>query len=161
MNQLPPLAAKILWLQQFDSKIDHVSHLLLLRRCLVLQLDIKPKRLDLRVMTHWSTWIPRSNQGREVCAVKLLWYSVEKSAELNYKVGSLLLKTMKTTALWSQASPSKNSSWKADHYTRGFPPAACQIWMKRFGRYSLQQTSYVSNHARRPGPSLSQTIGPN
>lgn len=81
VTQLPALAAKILWLQQFDYKIDCVSHFLLLKRCLVLQLDIKPKRQDLRVTAHWSTWVPRCNEGQRVCAVKLLWCSVEKSAE--------------------------------------------------------------------------------
>lgn len=47
------------------QEMDCVSHLLLLKRCLVLQQDIKPKRLGLRVMSHWSTCVLRCNKSWE------------------------------------------------------------------------------------------------
>lgn len=87
VTQLPARAAKILWLQQLDSKTGCASHLLRLKRCMVLQLAVKPMRLDLRVMAPCSTRVPKYKRGREVRVIKLLWHSMENSAELQLQIG--------------------------------------------------------------------------
>lgn len=67
---------------------------------------------------------PSATELRRVCCQapvelsgRIGWIPTTKRAE-----GHFCSKQRKTTSLWSPESPSKNSSWKADHSTLGFPP---------------------------------------